>query len=82
MTLLTDRDPARSCAIAAFRIDGVDPDHLARDLRERHGLLIGTIKLADKPAFKGNYLAANLTNTPEQVARFVDAFRSTISKSG
>lgn len=82
ITLLTDRSPARSCAITAFRVDGVKPDQLARDLRERHGFLIGTINLADKPSFRGNYLAANLRNSPEQLARFADAFRSTVGRSG
>lgn len=82
VTLLTDRDPARSCAIAAFRVDGMDPDRLASELRERHEFVIGSMKLADKPEFTGNYLAANLANTPEQLARFVDAFRSVVAKSG
>ena len=82
VTLLTDRNPARSCAITAFRVDGIEPDRLASELRERHDLVIGSIKLADKPTFKGNYLAANLANTPEQVARFVDAFGSIINKNG
>lgn len=80
VTLLTDRDPARSCAIAAFRVDGVAPDRLAADMRARHGFVIGTIKLADKPALTGNYLAANLANTPDQIARFVDAFRAYLAK--
>ena len=82
VTLLTDRNPARSCAITAFRVDGMEPERLAADLRERHGLLIGTIKLADKPGFKGNYLAANLRNSPEQLARFADAFRSVVNRGG
>ena len=80
VTLLTHRDPARSCAITAFRVEGLDPDRLATSLRERHGLLIGTIHLADKPDLTGNYLAANLRNTPEQMARFADAFHSVVSR--
>lgn len=82
VTLLTDRNPARSCAITAFRVEGMDPDKLASALRERHGLLIGTIHLADKPELTGNYLAANLRNTPEQMARFAEAFRAVVSKGG
>lgn len=82
VTLLTDRNPARSCAITAFRVEGMDPDRLANALRERHGLLIGTIHLADKPALTGNYLAANLRNAPEQMARFAEAFGAVVSKGG
>ena len=82
VTLLTDRDPARSCAITAFRVEGMDPERLATALRERHGLLIGTINLTEKPELTGNYLAANLRNTPEEMARFVDAFHSIVSKGG
>jgi len=81
VTLLTDRGPTRSCAITAFKVDGMDPDLLARDMRERQGILIGSVKLADHPGFKGNYLAAGLTNTPGDLARFVDAFNSVV-KSG
>lgn len=80
--LLTDRDPARSCAITAFKVDGIEPDRLASELRERHGIVIGTIGLADNPTLKGNYLAANLANTPEQLARFVEAFGSVVGRSG
>lgn len=79
VTLLTDLSPDRSCAIAAFKVDGVDPDLLARELRERHSILIGSIKLADNPSFKGNYVAADLTNTPQQLARFVDAFSASVA---
>ena len=82
VTLLTDRDPARSCAITAFRVEGMDPERLATALRERHGLLIGTINLAEMPELTGNYLAANLRNTPEQMARFADVFHSIVSKGG
>ncbi len=81
MTLLTDRDPSRSCAIAAFRVAGMDPDRLAAELRERHGVVIGSVKLADKPDFTGNYLAANLANSPEQIGRFADAFNAVIGTS-
>ena len=76
--LLTDRHPSRSCAIGAFKVDGVEPEVIARKLRERHGVAIGTISLADKPGFKGNYVAANLTNSPEEVARFAEALRATV----
>ena len=80
VSLLTDRDPSRSCAIGAFKMDGVEPEVIARTLRERHGIAIGTISLADKPDFKGNYVAANLTNSPEQAARLAEALRATVKK--
>lgn len=82
VTLLTDRDPRRSCAITAFSVAGIDPDRLAAELRERHGLVIGFIKLAEMPELTGNYLAANLANSPEQLARFVDAFQSAVRSAG
>ena len=81
VTLLTNRDSSRSCAITAFRVDGMDPDRLAAELRERHGFVIGSVKLADKPDFTGNYLAANLANSPEQIERFTEAFKAVIGRN-
>lgn len=81
VTLLTNRDPSRSCAITAFRVAGLDPDRLAAEVRERHGFVIGSVKLADKPDFTGNYLAANLANSPEQIERFTEAFKTVIGTS-
>ena len=78
VTLLTNRDPSRSCAITAFRVAGMDSDRLAAELRERHGFVIGSVKLADKPDFTGNDLAANLTDSPEQIERSTAAFKTVI----
>jgi len=80
--LLTDRSPSRSCAITAFSVEGLEPERLAQELREQHNLLIGSIKLADQPAFRGNYIAVDLMNTREQLERLVDTFRSVVSKVG
>lgn len=82
LTLLTDRDPRRSCAITAFRVEGIEPARLATALRDRHGFLIGTIDLPDKPDLRGNYLAVDLTNSPDQLERFASAFRSVLDRNG
>lgn len=72
LSLITDLEPSRSCAIIAFMIDGVEPDLLATDMWERHGIGIGSIKLQYMPEFKGNYIAANLSNTDQDIAYFLD----------
>jgi len=72
--LLTN--PKKSCAITAFKIDGINPDKFAKELREKHKILIGSIHLQDKPIFTGNYLAADLTNSEEQVYRFIESFKN------
>ncbi|MEM6517644.1 MAG: aminotransferase class V-fold PLP-dependent enzyme [Bacteroidota bacterium] len=74
--LLTN--PNKSCAISAFKIKGVDPAKFANELREKHNILIGPINLQYKPDFKGNYLAADLTNSEEEIYRFIHAFKAYI----
>lgn len=70
--LLTDPDPSRSCAIGAFIVDGLDSDALVQRLRSEHDIIVGSIKAADLPSFRGVSVAADLTNTPQQIERFVD----------
>lgn len=72
VSLLTDPSPDRSCGIGAFRVEGLDPDALARRLRVDHGLVIGSIKLPFAPDLKGNYVATDLTNSPDDIGRFVE----------
>jgi len=74
--LLTN--PKKSCAITAFKIDGVNPDKFVKELSEKHKILIGSIHLHDKPNFTGNYLAADLTNSEKQIYRFIEAFETYI----
>lgn len=71
-------NPKQSCAITAFKIEGIKPDKFAKELREKHKILIGSIHLQDKPNFTGNYLAADLTNSEEQVYRFIESFETYI----
>lgn len=78
--LLTDLDPAQSCAITAFHVDGIDPDRLSGQLLERHNILIGSIRLADKPDFKGNTIAADITNSGEEIERLRDALLSLVGR--
>lgn len=73
VTLLTDTHPGRSCAIAAFSVDGLEPGDIVQRLRSNHQLIVGSIKLADYPGFRGVYLATDLTNSPDEIARFVEA---------
>ncbi|MEM7708108.1 MAG: aminotransferase class V-fold PLP-dependent enzyme [Pseudomonadota bacterium] len=78
VSLLTDLSPSRSCGITAFKVDGIEADYLANLMRHEHNIDIGSIHLQDKPEFVGNYLAADLTNSPTDFDRFLDAF-STIA---
>ncbi len=70
--LLTN--PKKSCAVSAFEIDGIEPKKFATVFREKHKILIGSISLQYKPDFKGNYLAADLTNSENDIYRFVESF--------
>lgn len=70
--------PQKSCAITAFKIDGIEPDKFADYLYEKHKIEIGSIHLQDKPNFTGNYLAADLSNTEEDIYRFIDVFNTYI----
>lgn len=63
-----------SCAIAAFKIDGINPDKFAKEINEKHKIIIGSIHLQDKPNFTGNYLAADLTNSEGEIYRFIEVF--------
>src|SRR5699024_2694878 len=80
--LLSDPAPGRSCAITAFTVDGVAPEQLAHRLRERHNIRIGVINLTEMPSLKGNYLAVDLVNAPQDLARINEAFRSTVAEPG
>jgi len=66
----------KSCAITAFKIDGVNPDEFSKELREKYKFLVGSIHLQDKPNFTGNYLAADLTNSEEEIYRFIESFET------
>ena len=68
--------PKNSCAITAFKVDGIEPDFIAAHLYEKHKIKIGSIHLQDKPNFVGNYLAADLSNSEDDIYRFVDAFNA------
>lgn len=72
VTLLTDPNPDRSCGIGAFRVEGIDSAALAKRLRQDHNIVIGSISLTYAPALKGNYVATDLSNSPDEIARFVD----------
>ena len=74
VSLLTNLSPSRSCSITAFTVDGMDADQLAKRMREKHAISIGSIHLQDKPDFVGNYLAVDLTNSPAHIDRFLSAF--------
>lgn len=76
ISLLTN--PKNSCAITAFKINGVNPDEFSNELYNKHKIIIGSIHLQDKPDFKGNYLATDLTNSEEEIHKFVDIFKAYI----
>lgn len=78
VSLLTDPRPDRSCAIGAFRVEGMDPDALVKRLRAEHGIVIGSIKLTDAPNLKGNYVATDLMNGPHEIGRFVEVMTSIV----
>jgi selenocysteine lyase/cysteine desulfurase len=70
--LLTDPDPRWSCAIGAFIIEGKDPDDIVKRLRAEHSILVGSIKHADAPNVRGISVAADLTNSPQDIERFAE----------
>ncbi|CAM1371719.1 aminotransferase class V-fold PLP-dependent enzyme [Tenacibaculum xiamenense] len=77
--LLTN--PKKSCAITAFKIEGINPNVFSKELYDKHKISIGSIHLQDKPNFKGNYLAADLTNSEEEIYKFIEVFKAYIKQN-
>jgi isopenicillin-N epimerase len=78
--LMTDIHPSRSCAIAAFAIDGMSPDDAVRRLRDDAQIIVGSVRLPEAPQLLRSIgVAADLSNSPEEIERFVDAVGRLVS---
>jgi selenocysteine lyase/cysteine desulfurase len=71
--LLTPDDPARSCAIAAFRVKGMDADSVVDYLFDRHRIFTVAPKIDGEGVIR---VTPHLHNTTEQLQRLVDALQS------
>ncbi|MCC6320067.1 MAG: aminotransferase class V-fold PLP-dependent enzyme [Phycisphaerales bacterium] len=64
------RGELRSCAIATFEIEGIEPERIVEHLWERHRILVTQVKADD---FAGVRVSPNVYTTPEAIDRFADA---------
>ena len=74
-------NPEKSCAITAFKVDGIDPKKLSNDFREKYNIVVGSVGLEYMPDFKANYLAADLTSSEEDIYRFNESFNDYVKSN-
>jgi isopenicillin-N epimerase len=68
--LLTARDPAQSCGLALFRVEGMSSDAIARRLWEKHRVVVVPII---HPEFEGIRVTPNIYTTLEEIDTFCEA---------
>lgn len=73
----TNLDPAHSCAIAVFGIEGVPPVDLTQHLWARHKIIVTPILHED---FQGIRVTPNVYTTTQELDIFCDAVEAVIEK--
>ena len=68
--LLTARDPAQSCGLALFRVEGMSSEAIARRLWEKHRVVVVPII---HPEFEGIRVTPNIYTTLEEIDTFCEA---------
>ncbi len=74
---LTSLDPAESCAIATFTIEGADLAKLTNKLHAEYGVIVSHMK-HDK--FEGLRIVPNVSNTLSEMDYFADTIEEVIRK--
>jgi len=72
----TSADPRLSCAIASFRVKGIEPSKLKKMLRERYGLRIKSIEEPEVKGLIANNVAASFTNSIGDLDRLLESLTS------
>lgn len=73
----TNLDPAHSCAIATFEIDGIDSEALTEHLWDRHKIIVTPILHED---FQGIRVTPNVFTTTHELDVFYDAIERVLEK--
>lgn len=73
--LLTNLDPAHSCAMGTMAIDGIDPAKLQKHLFDKHRVLVAAI---DHPNVKGIRVTGNVYTQADEVDRFCEIIEGII----
>lgn len=73
----TNLDPAHSCAIATFGIEGISPVDLTQHLWKQHKIIVTPIVHED---FQGIRVTPNVYSTTQELDIFCDAIEKTIEK--
>jgi selenocysteine lyase/cysteine desulfurase len=68
--LLTARDPAQSCGLALFRVEGMSSEAIAHRLWEKHRVVVVPII---HPEFEGIRVTPNIYTTLEEIDTFCEA---------
>jgi isopenicillin-N epimerase len=68
--LMTSRDPAQSCGLALFRVEGLSADAIARRLWEKHRVVVVPIV---HPEFEGVRVTPNIYTTLDEIDTFSEA---------
>jgi selenocysteine lyase/cysteine desulfurase len=77
---LTSLDPAQSCGIGTFLIEGADMEKLSRELWDRHKIVVTPIKLPEGPSVIR--VTPSVYTTLHELDIFVRAVREFVSAPG
>jgi selenocysteine lyase/cysteine desulfurase len=73
--ILTPYDPAQSCGLANFSVEGIEPPKLVAHLWERYRIIVTPIVHEE---FKGIRVTPNVYTTLSEIDMFCDAVEKTI----
>ncbi len=72
-------DPAESCAIATFGVEGLDMDKLAEHLLDKWGIVVSTVKHPDG-LIDGIRIVVNISLSVREIDTFADIMEDIIKK--
>jgi selenocysteine lyase/cysteine desulfurase len=78
VSFLTSLDPAESCAIATFHIDGVDMPKMASTLHDEYGIVVSHMK---HERFEGFRIVPNIHMTTREIDYFSDVTEELMKKA-
>jgi len=72
-------DPAESCAIATFGVEGIETNKLSAHLLDKWGIIVSTISHPDR-LIDGIRIVVNVSNTVREIDYFADVMEGIIKK--
>ncbi|SHO67649.1 Selenocysteine lyase/Cysteine desulfurase [Pseudoxanthobacter soli DSM 19599] len=79
--MLTDIDADPGTGFGGFIIDGMESEVFARILREEFDINVRAFAMEEDPTMRGIHLSPGLSNTVEEVDRFVEATFAILARS-